>query len=905
MIREEGEKICIINAFFITLQPRQSATCILHLANSTTDHYPRNKLIKNTSMTSLRYLILSTLVCLQSVFALAQNTPVGNEPDIITEHEAMDFLYRYMPTPDAQDHDRAYFLAQVQTALRARSEMPWGKVVPKREFMHFVLPVRVNNEDLDDFRTMMYDELKQRVQGMTIGQAALEVNHWCHEHVTYQPSDMRTSSPLSSMRSAIGRCGEESTFTVAALRTVGIPARQVYTPRWAHTDDNHAWVEAWIDGEWKFMGACEPEPVLNLGWFNAPASRAMIMHTKAFGHYDGPERVMNETPCYTEIDVTDTYAPTSVFKVQVVDGKGRPVKATVQFRLYNYAEFYPLCTRQTDNHGQTDFKAGHGDLLVWATDGTSFGFEKVHVGDKSSIRIKLTYTPDKMNGKKVQLDVTPPIERNTIPLMSDEQIAENKHRLATEDKLRAEYTNTFYKGKDELIRKARGNHQVIKAFLDEAEDKEKARMLLSLLAEKDLRDVPLNVLRDHYQYTTQPLPNILNPRISNELLTPYRSQLLSLIPEVDQQRFRYNPALMAQWCEQHITLDNEHNPQQLCMHPATAYKTRRCDSHSRDILFVAMARTLGIEARIDEVTGKVQWRGRDGKIMSDEEASWNTVFEPKATASAARQGKLQLTYTPDSLLTDPSYNTHFTISKIEHGVPVLLNYPECQPFSTIFSNPVMLDEGSYILTTGTRLAKGGVLSEMTFFSIKAGQLTTLPLTLRASTDEIQVIGHFSSETRYTPITNKNFIASTLSLSGTGIKVDVITKETSLLSTTGRGYYVIGLLSEGTEPTNHVLNDLSAVREQLEQWGRPILLICKNAEELGKIIKAFPNLPSTVHFGIDSTGQIAEGMKTAVQGEPGTQQPHFLIADTFDRVVFSRQGYTINLGDQILKVCKKL
>ncbi len=70
-----------------------------------------------------------------------------------------------------------------------------------------------------------------------------------------------------------GRCGEESTFLVAALRSVGIPARQVYTPRWAHTDDNHAWVEAWADGKWYFLGACEPEPVLNLGWFNAPASR--------------------------------------------------------------------------------------------------------------------------------------------------------------------------------------------------------------------------------------------------------------------------------------------------------------------------------------------------------------------------------------------------------------------------------------------------------------------------------------------------------------------------------------------------------------------------------------------------------------------------------------------------------
>lgn len=95
---------------------------------------------------------------------------------------------------------------------------------------------------------IFYEELKDRVKGLSLYDAVLEVNHWCHEKVIYTPSDARTSSPLASVKTAYGRCGEESTFTVAALRSVGIPARQVYTPRWAHTDDNHAWVEAWVNG---------------------------------------------------------------------------------------------------------------------------------------------------------------------------------------------------------------------------------------------------------------------------------------------------------------------------------------------------------------------------------------------------------------------------------------------------------------------------------------------------------------------------------------------------------------------------------------------------------------------------------------------------------------------------------
>ncbi len=190
----------------------------------------------------------------------------------VEQRQALQFLYAYMPLPDVADYSGQFHLMNVDYALRARAEMPWGAIVPDREFLHFVLPVRVNNENLDESRRVFYEELKERVKNLSMYDAVLEVNHWCHEKVTYTPSDIRTSSPLATVRTAYGRCGEESTFTVAALRAVGIPARQVYTPRWAHTDNNHAWVEAWVDGKWYFLGACEPEPVLNLGWFNAPAS---------------------------------------------------------------------------------------------------------------------------------------------------------------------------------------------------------------------------------------------------------------------------------------------------------------------------------------------------------------------------------------------------------------------------------------------------------------------------------------------------------------------------------------------------------------------------------------------------------------------------------------------------------
>ena len=153
------------------------------------------------------------------------------------EEQALTFLFAYMPLSDLADYSPEFMLSNVRQSLLAKKEMAWGDKLPEGEFLHFVLPLRVNNENLDSFRLVYYEEIKARIHGLSMKEAALEINHWCHEKVDYHGTDARTSAPISTMKKTFGRCGEESTFTVTALRTACIPARQVYTPRWAHTDD--------------------------------------------------------------------------------------------------------------------------------------------------------------------------------------------------------------------------------------------------------------------------------------------------------------------------------------------------------------------------------------------------------------------------------------------------------------------------------------------------------------------------------------------------------------------------------------------------------------------------------------------------------------------------------------------
>ncbi len=351
------------------------------------------------------------------------------------EKDALEFLYTYMPLCDLADYDGDYYLNHVRITLKAKDELPWGKQIPDSIFKHFVLPHRINNENLDNFRTEMYEELKNRVQDKkNMYEAVLEVNHWCHEKVEYHPADSRTSSPLATLKTAFGRCGEESTFTVSALRTVGIPARQVYTPRWAHSDDNHAWVEVWADGDWYFLGACEPLPGLNTGWFAPAATRTMLVHTKVFGNSNDGNEVNIKTSQFNDINVITRYANTFKQYIKVVDENGKIVPdAIVEYQLYNYAEFYPLTTKKTNQEGLSFLTTGYGELLIWVRSKDNYGYKNIQIGNADTAVIVLNNPEFKDSHWKLM----PPPASHKLDVVIDQDLSDNnKALLQKEDSIK-------------------------------------------------------------------------------------------------------------------------------------------------------------------------------------------------------------------------------------------------------------------------------------------------------------------------------------------------------------------------------------------------------------------------------------------------------------------------------------
>jgi transglutaminase-like putative cysteine protease len=661
------------------------------------------------------------------------------------QKEALKFLFAFMPLNDLADYYGEFFLYNVNIALHTRKETPWGGKIPEQIFLHYVLPCRVNNENLDSFRIAYHNEISERIKGLDMENAALEINHWCHEKVAYQPSDIRTSGPVSTILSARGRCGEESTFTVSALRAAGIPARQVYTPRWAHTDDNHAWVEVWINGKWHYMGACEPEPVLDRGWFTEPARRAMLVHTKSFGASYGNENEINRYKNFSIINNLSNYALTKRIYVKVLNDKGFPVKdAFVEFQLYNYAEFYPLATIPSDENGLSSFETGLGDLLIWARKNDSFNYEKISVAETDTLILALQNLTMGTRSEDLDLNVPPVLSPMQGP--SQDLVENNAQRLKSENELRQVYIDSWMKRNDaeafarqmktdpvitaEIINRSMGNYKTIVSFLSHTQenDMEIAISLLNILSEKDLRDIKEPVLYDQIANVVNPdninvkdelfVNYVLNPRVSNEMLVAFREYLINALPAELKTDALKDPQLITAFINRSVKISEEENYYKTPLTPIGVNELKVSDSESRAIYFVAICRSLGIPSRLEPGSNIPQY------FLN---SKWKDVWFNDEKTPSEEKGYIKFSSSETNPV--PEYYVHFTVARFENGRYNTLEYDYGRKISD-FKDELALTPGHYMVITGNRLNDGRILSSISFNDLDPGQHLTVDIKIR-------------------------------------------------------------------------------------------------------------------------------------------------------------------------------
>jgi len=258
------------------------------------------------------------------------------------ERDAADWILAWLPLADLAALDLTLLQEHVIVAAQSYRESPWRDELPRELWLHFVVPHRVSQEPAQAWRRRFRAELLPRIDGAPdMDRAALAVNRWCREQATFISTSGRDLGPLTTMARGLGRCEEEMILTISALRAAGIPARRCAPPYWAHTDNNHAWVEAWADGRWYYIGGCEPGRCLNDAWFTNPARRAGFVRSVGYGEFDpAGEELYRAEKGSTIINSTSVY--TDPFTLAVALYGGEADAPQIHVNVVNFGSLRPI-----------------------------------------------------------------------------------------------------------------------------------------------------------------------------------------------------------------------------------------------------------------------------------------------------------------------------------------------------------------------------------------------------------------------------------------------------------------------------------------------------------------------------------------------------------------------------------
>ena len=530
---------------------------------------------------------------------IEENIPLGSER-ILYKKCITQMIFADMISVDFAD-----IKTHVEYVQNALNSFDYCKDIPDEIILDYVLPYRTNNEAFCLYVPKFYNELKEKVSGKTRSEAAKEVNFWCLSKATYAQADIRTRNAFAVYNCGKGRCGEESVFCVAALRSVGIPARQVYSPFWSHCDDNHAWVEAYTENGWEFMGACEPENILNTGWFNNASSRALAVRYRCFG-LNNNEVTNDENHIYKTGLSTETYGKTHDIKANITLNGQACRDILVGVYIINYGMPCRILENKTNAKGEVLFTIGRGDFLLIAKSGENYDIAMCRESD-NEIRLELSKRPSY-------------VEINQIPSKGDvheEKNVKTKEYLDCIQKLNAERISNHIFPENTYKTLSGYNYPVIQKFIENDKySNEEKKLVLDTLTEKDFCDITYDTLDDiaiNLKYLTNTNKDdfwnkkfVLQLRVKNEALYPHREYAERYLQEHDLRK----PLDIYNHLKQFKHYD-EFNYSGVIPDLKAVLKYNCLTTESLPIHFVQLCRTLGIPSEIDNNTNVVRYRTKN------------------------------------------------------------------------------------------------------------------------------------------------------------------------------------------------------------------------------------------------------------------------------------------------------
>ncbi len=141
----------------------------------------------------------------------------------------------------------SFLISNIELAFKVW-ELPWASHVSFEEFCEYILPYRIKNEPLSDWRRVFYDKFisfQDSVQDKSDPKQMVEVlsnylyKEWTHldnlNSFGFYPSVLNMSKIMG------GTCDHRYFLVTAVMRSVGLPVSIDFTPQWTNYTGGHAW----------------------------------------------------------------------------------------------------------------------------------------------------------------------------------------------------------------------------------------------------------------------------------------------------------------------------------------------------------------------------------------------------------------------------------------------------------------------------------------------------------------------------------------------------------------------------------------------------------------------------------------------------------------------------------------
>ena len=159
------------------------------------------------------------------------------------------------------------------------------------------------------------------------------------------------------------------------------------------------------------------------------------------------------------------------------------------------------------------------------------------------------------------------------------------------------------------------------------------------------------------------LEYVLNPRVANEIIAPWRSYFRKNLPQLLIENAPENPVLIAEYLEKNIRIADDENYYKTPLTPVGVCELKVSDSFSRDICFVAICRSIGIPSRLEPGSNVPQY------FFNSE---WNDYFFQGRSKPTGKRGYVRLFSDDNNPV--PEYYIHFTLARFENGRYNTLEY---------------------------------------------------------------------------------------------------------------------------------------------------------------------------------------------------------------------------------------